>query len=265
MVAEGLNYLILLLHWCLKITYSLFLLSSHLGCSWAMISQAKHAQIQAQTHSPKQEKDSHGERWYLHYISDTKANPVHLGGKTWVKPLRQINGKGVFQKWGRRPGIPLHVSAAGPEFSRTDSPGRPLMLCPFSCLLPVSRRQNRPRENRRALKKNYLATLGLNCDTETLHCILRDLFIVAHKRSCCGTWATQHMGSVVVARQPSCSAACGILFSLTKRGTRIPCSTRWSLNHRATREVPLREDSFDVSHNCGCNLSPWAMWPQASE
>lgn len=62
MVAEGLNYLILLLHWCLKITYSLFLLSSHLGCSWAMISQAKHAQIQAQTHSPKQKKDSHGER-----------------------------------------------------------------------------------------------------------------------------------------------------------------------------------------------------------
>lgn len=67
-----------------------------------MISQAKHAQIQVQTHSPKQEKDSHGERWYLHYISDAKANPVHLGGKTWVKPLRQINSKGVFQKWGAK-------------------------------------------------------------------------------------------------------------------------------------------------------------------
>ena len=127
-----------------------FSLKQSLRLLMAMISQAKHAQIQAQTHSPKQEKDSHGERWYLHYISDAKANPVHLGGKTWVKPLRQINSKGVFQKWEGRPSIPPHVSATGPEFSPTDSPGRPLMLCPFACLLPVSRRQNRLKENRRA-------------------------------------------------------------------------------------------------------------------
>ena len=62
-------------------------------------------------------------------------------------------------------------------------------------------------------KKNYLATLGLNCDTQNLHRIMWDLFVVAHKLSCCATWAPKHMGSVVVAHQPSCSAACGVLFS----------------------------------------------------
>ena len=39
-----------------------FSLKQSLRLLMAMISQAKHAQIQAQTHSPKQEKDSHGER-----------------------------------------------------------------------------------------------------------------------------------------------------------------------------------------------------------
>ena len=34
------------------------------------------------------------------------------------------------------------------------------------------------------------------------------------------------------------------LISLTKRGTHIPCSTRWSLNHRATREVPYERGAL---------------------
>lgn len=151
--SRGSNCLILLLHWCLKITCSLFLLGSHLGCSWQW-SARKHAQIQVQTHSPKQEKDSHGERWYLHYISDAKANPVHLGGKTWVNPWDSDWIARVCVSEVSASSIPLHVNATGPGAFSTDSPGRPLMLP--SCLLPVSRRQNRLKENRRALKKLFI-------------------------------------------------------------------------------------------------------------
>ena len=59
--------------------------------------------------------------------------------------------------------------------------------------------------------KNSLATLGPSCGTQNLRCIMRDPFAVAHRLSC-GTWAPQHTGSVVRAHQPSCSAACGVLF-----------------------------------------------------
>ena len=46
------------------------------------------------------------------------------------------------------------------------------------------------------------------------------------------------MDSVVVVCGLSCPVVCGILGSLTRDGTHVPCIGRQILNHWTTREVP---------------------------
>ena len=55
--------------------------------------------------------------------------------------------------------------------------------------------------------------------------------------SSCGSWALERMGSVVVAHELSCSAACGMF---PDQGSNL-CALlgRQIPNHCATREVPI--------------------------
>ena len=75
--------------------------------------------------------------------------------------------------------------------------------------------------------------------------------------------AHQCLGSVVVAHQLSCPAPCGILHSLTRNQTHIPCIGGQILNHWTTREVPLSESwperllGFDVRPEAWCISGHW--------
>ena len=70
----------------------------------------------------------------------------------------------------------------------------------------------------------YLAALGLNCGTQDFLWAVQDL-------------SSRCTDSLVVAHRLSCSATCGIL--VPDQGS-YPhhCSTRWTLDHWTTREVP---------------------------
>ena len=70
----------------------------------------------------------------------------------------------------------------------------------------------------------YLAALGLSCGTQDFLWAMQDL-------------SSRCTDSLVVAHRLSCSATCGIL--VPEQGP-YPhhCSTRWTLDHWTTREVP---------------------------
>ena len=53
----------------------------------------------------------------------------------------------------------------------------------------------------------------------------------------CGAWTPEKEGSAVAVRSFSCHAACGILSSLTRDQTHVPCVGRRILNHWTSREV----------------------------
>ena len=71
----------------------------------------------------------------------------------------------------------------------------------------------------------YLAAQGLSCGTKDLCCVTRDFSL----------WRTN---SLVVACGVGCSAAWGVVISLIRDQTCIPCIVRWVLHHWTTREVP---------------------------
>ena len=96
-----------------------------------------------------------------------------------------------------------------------------------------------------------LAALGLSCGTRDL--LLRLAGSLSwcadsrvHRLCSCGTWAPEHVGSVVAAhRLSSCGTRvqmpCGMwyLTSPTRDWTCVPCIGRRILNHWTTREVPV--------------------------
>ena len=79
-----------------------------------------------------------------------------------------------------------------------------------------------------------------------------DFSLVVTCRLCsCGTWAPEHMGSVVVACGLSiCSVQAQLphgicdLISPNRDRTHVPCIGRKILNHWTTREVPINMDVF---------------------
>ena len=101
--------------------------------------------------------------------------------------------------------------------------------------------------------------MALSCGTQDLHCGMWDLSLqhadsvaaVRRLLSSCGVRSPERVGSVVVAHELSCPAACGIL---------VPCVGRRILNHWTTRE----NVKFSPAEPLGSMQAPVDICPKQS-